>query len=77
MKRHPTDVISLIFGLIFVGIAGWWLVARVSSIALPVGWVVAIALVVIGTIGLVAAIRPGRRDPDPDQTDPTQPPGSA
>ena len=72
MKRHPVDVISLIFGLIFVGIAAWWLLARVSSIALPVGWVIAIALVVIGTIGLLAAIRPGRRDPD--RTDPEQPP---
>lgn len=71
MKRHPVDVISLIFGLIFVGIAAWWLLARVSSIALPVGWVVAIALVVIGTIGLLAAIRPSRRDPD--RTDPEQP----
>jgi uncharacterized membrane protein HdeD (DUF308 family) len=76
MKRHPTDVISLIFGLIFVGIAGWWLLARVSSIALPVGWVVAIALVVIGTIGLVAAIRPGRRD-HPDQDQSTPPPDSS
>jgi uncharacterized membrane protein HdeD (DUF308 family) len=67
VKRHPVDVISLIFGLIFVGIAAWWLLARVSSIALPVGWVIAIALVVIGTIGLLAAIRPTRRDPDPEQ----------
>jgi uncharacterized membrane protein HdeD (DUF308 family) len=74
VKRHPVDVISLIFGLIFVGIAAWWLLARVSSIALPVGWVVAIALVVIGTIGLLAAIRPARRAPDPDQ--PPRPPDS-
>ncbi len=74
MKRHPVDVISLIFGLIFVGIAAWWLLARVSSIALPVGWVVAIALVVIGTIGLLAAIRPTRRGPDkPDPEQPTDP----
>lgn len=71
MKKHPVDVVSLIFGLIFVGIAAWWLLARVSAVALPAGWVIAIALVVIGAIGLLAAIRPGHRESD--RTDPEQP----
>lgn len=60
MKRHPIDVVSLVFGLIFVGIAGWWLVYTWLGFSAPFGWVVAVALIVIGTIGLLAAIRPGR-----------------
>lgn len=60
LTPHPVDVLSLVFGLIFLGAAGWWLLAEVSSIRVPFGWLVALSLIVIGAIGLFAAVRVGR-----------------
>ncbi|MGW4502704.1 hypothetical protein ACWENR_29375, partial [Micromonospora sp. NPDC004336] len=42
MKAHRTDIVSFAFGLIFVGIAAWWLLAQLLGLALPpVGWFLA------------------------------------
>ncbi|NIL56571.1 hypothetical protein [Salinispora arenicola] len=61
MKAHRTDPVSLSFGLLFVVLAAWWLVARLLGLALPpVGWFVAGALLLIGILGLVGALRASR-----------------
>ncbi|MFG3705322.1 hypothetical protein ACGF7U_11405 [Micromonospora sp. NPDC047670] len=61
MKAHRTDIVSFAFGLIFVGLAAWWLLAQLLGLALPpVGWFLAGALIVIGILGLVGALRSGR-----------------
>jgi hypothetical protein len=58
MKRHRTDVVSLVFGLIFLGIVGWWSLGRGLDFQLPaVGWVIALALLVVGAFGLFGALR--------------------
>ena len=62
MKPHRTDGISLSFGLVFVLIAIWWAITQVVNVHLPaVGWMVAGALILFGAIGLLGAIRSGRR----------------
>jgi hypothetical protein len=62
MKPHRTDGISLSFGLLFVLIAIWWAITQVVNVHLPaVGWLVAGALILFGAIGLLGAIRSGRR----------------
>jgi hypothetical protein len=62
MKPHRTDGVSLSFGLIFLLVALWWAVSRVVDVRLPaIGWLVAGALIVFGVIGLLGAIRSGRR----------------
>ncbi|WP_433300767.1 hypothetical protein ACQP2F_04185 [Actinoplanes sp. CA-030573] len=62
MKPHRTDGVSLSFGVIFLLVAIWWAVSRVVTIHLPaVGWLVAGALIMFGVIGLLGAIRSGRR----------------
>lgn len=62
MKPHRTDGVSLSFGIIFLLIALWWAVSRVITLHLPaVGWMVAGGLIVFGVIGLLGAIRSGRR----------------
>jgi hypothetical protein len=70
MKGHRTDAISLVFGLGFLFIALWWLVSRSVSVGLPtLGWVLAAALISLGGLGLVGALRasrPGNRDSEPD-----------
>ncbi len=43
MKRHRTDLVSLIFGLVFLVIAGEWLLAGRLNVDLPaVGWLAAV-----------------------------------
>jgi hypothetical protein len=67
MKPHRTDGVSLSFGLIFLLVALWWAVSRVVHLHLPaIGWLVAGALIIFGVIGLLGAIRSGRRTgPEP------------
>lgn len=61
MKRHRTDAVSLIFALVFLGIAAWWLVARNFDLTLAaVGWFVAAALILFGVLGLAGALRGSR-----------------
>jgi hypothetical protein len=66
MKRHRTDAVSLVFGLAFLFIALWWLIGRSVSVGLPMlGWILAAALISLGALGLVGALRanrPGKRD---------------
>ena len=66
MKAHRTDGVSLTFALIFLAIAGWWLVAQLLDLALPaVGWFVAGGLILLGLLGLLGALRSGRAGPPP------------
>jgi hypothetical protein len=65
MKRHATDLVSLIFGVVFVLAAAWWygvvyLDLR-PDLNLPnFGWIIAGLLIVLGLLGLAASFR---RDP--------------
>jgi hypothetical protein len=62
MRPHRTDGISLSFGLLFLLVAAWWAIAQVVTVRLPAaGWLVAGALIMFGAIGLLGAIRSGRR----------------
>jgi hypothetical protein len=65
MKAHRTDGLSLTFGVIFLALTGWWAVGQAVDLALPnLGWFVAGALIVLGALGLVGALR-GNRAPAP------------
>jgi membrane-bound metal-dependent hydrolase YbcI (DUF457 family) len=58
MKRHRADLVSLIFGMAFLMIAGWWALARRVDVNLPAaGWLAAVALIILGAVGLVCAVR--------------------
>lgn len=64
MKAHRTDGVSLVFALIFLALAGWWLLAQIMDLALPaVGWFLAGALILIGVLGLFGALRSARSTP--------------
>ncbi|MDG4789854.1 hypothetical protein O7626_28670 [Micromonospora sp. WMMD1102] len=77
MKAHRTDGVSLTFALIFLGVAGWWLFAQLMHLALPaVGWLIAGGLILVGTLGLVGAIRANRSGRRPATTPATAGPGS-
>jgi hypothetical protein len=66
MKPHRTDGISLSFGLLFLTVALWWAITQVVTVRLPgLAWLAAGALILFGFIGLLGAIRSGRRDEVP------------
>lgn len=63
MKPHRMDAVSLSFGLLFLAVAFWWAISQVVTLHLPaVGWIVAGGLIFFGVVGLLGAIRSGRRD---------------
>ncbi|MEV0809967.1 hypothetical protein [Micromonospora sp. NPDC050200] len=81
MRVHRTDLVSLAFGLLFLGLSVWWLLAQILGLALPpVGWFLAGALLVTGLLGLVGALRSGRHDretPAAAGSEPAEPDRSA
>lgn len=71
MKAHRTDIVSFGFGLFFLAIAAWWLLAQLLGLALPpAGWFLAGALILIGVLGLVGTLRSGRPPTPGDGTGP-------
>jgi hypothetical protein len=66
MKRHSLDVLSLVFGLIFLGIAASWIVRHNWNLQMPdAGWYVAGALIVAGLFAIISTLRPGRNHSQP------------
>jgi hypothetical protein len=54
---HRTDVVSLVFGLLFVAGAGVWAVLQVDLITpAALSFVLPAALIVIGFVGIGAAL---------------------
>jgi hypothetical protein len=76
MNRHRTDAVSLSFGAVFLLVAGWWAIGSRLHIGLPaLGWVLAVGLILVGALGLLAALRGGRREPTagPPEPEPWSP----
>lgn len=76
MKPQRTNMTSLIFGAVFLIIAGVWFVNRYTEFDIPnLGWILAPALIVLGLIGIVTSLT-ARRPPvttaaAPATTEPT------
>jgi len=65
VKRHDADAVSLVFGLIFLGLAAGWSLTKADLVQvgdLPLAG--PILLVAAGAIGLVVSLRRGRRAAD-------------
>lgn len=51
------DAVSLVFGLIFLGLAVLWLVSQVVTLNMvTVGWIVVAGLLGLGTAGVVGTV---------------------
>ena len=62
MRRHETDVTSLVFGLVFLGVAALWALVQSDLLSLPDASVVGpVVLVVAGLIGIAVTLRRGNR----------------
>lgn len=65
MKRHDTDVISLVFGLLFLGVSAMWPLVHFDVLGLPGLEIAApVLLVSVGLAGLIASLGRIRRDRD-------------
>ena len=70
MKPHRADLVSLVFGLIFVLIAVRQAIAGWLDVDLPaLGWLAAFALLILGAAGLVGAVRGGKNDEEHAEPD--------
>lgn len=67
MKRHELDVVSLVFGLIFLGTALIWGLSDAPGPPLD-GWPLPVLLIVVGLAGLVISFR-RRRSGGPEPLD--------
>jgi hypothetical protein len=63
VKRHDVDVVSLVFGLLFVGVSLMWPLVHFDVLGLPGLEVAApVLLVSVGLAGLMASLGRLRRD---------------
>jgi hypothetical protein len=61
MKTRRPDLPAMIFGLIFMAIAGWWFIDRERGFNLPsLGWITAGVLILLGVAGITSALRNAR-----------------
>lgn len=67
MRRHEVDVVSLVFGLLFVGAALIWGLAGDPGSALE-GWPLPVLLILVGVAGLIASVAGMRRRRDRSET---------
>ena len=73
MKRHPTDRLSLAFGLLFLATVAGWLVFRSVDVNVGMaGWLLAGGLILFGVLGLIGSLRP-RSQPVSSQPVSSQP----
>lgn len=59
--RHQADAFSLVMGLLFLALGGFYLVHDLSGPDVDLRWVGPAALIAIGVAGLLASVR--RRPP--------------
>ena len=75
--RHATDVVSLVFGVMFAGFVLTWALHMNDVIDFDQVWLAGPAiLIVAGALGLFAALRPSLADgrpSDPVEPSPEQP----
>ncbi len=61
MKPHPLDVVSLLGGLLFVGLGGAFLLDATNVWSADITWVPPIVLIVLGLAGVLSTF--ARRSP--------------
>ena len=62
--HRPRDTVSLVSGLLFVGIAALFLVGDLTVLRVEARWAAPALLIASGLLGLVASLRRSRRGTD-------------
>jgi hypothetical protein len=62
VRRHDLDVTSLVFGLIFLGVAATWALVQTELVTLPdLSLLGPAVLIVAGVVGLAATLAKNQR----------------
>src|SRR4051794_15305651 len=56
VKRHSTDFVALVTGLLFLGVGIVYMVAEYSDLDIDARWIGPAALIGIGVVGLAAVV---------------------
>ncbi|GIG57461.1 hypothetical protein Lfu02_18330 [Longispora fulva] len=70
MKPHRLDSVSLVFGVLFLALTGWWVLGQVAHVSgSTLAWTGAAGLVGIGVLGIATSIIGNRTRPEdrPDE----------
>jgi uncharacterized membrane protein (UPF0136 family) len=68
MRRHDTDLVSLISGVVFALVAVAYLLSAAADEGLDLAWLAPLALVGLGVAGLAGALRGSGDDASRDDT---------
>jgi|RhiMethySRZTD1v2_1073278.scaffolds.fasta_scaffold01865_22 hypothetical protein len=61
MSKHRPDIVSLVFGGLFLSVVTWWLFTRFVDVQLSnAGWIIGAALITAGGFGLWTTLWPDR-----------------
>ncbi len=70
MRTHAVNVMHLVFGLVYLGIAGIWALSAAGVVdSGRMEWLLPLVLVVAGAAGLVASVARGFGRSTPDEAD--------
>ncbi|PZS27535.1 MAG: hypothetical protein DLM59_16270 [Pseudonocardiales bacterium] len=69
LSKHGSDVVSLVAGLIFLGIAGRWALGGTDLLPGNGGWLLPVILIAAGVAGLLSARRRQREADDEGERD--------
>ena len=64
MRRHPTDLVGLIFGTAFTIAGVGFLVNEVTDTNVSPAWATGLGLMLLGAVALIATLIRGLRDHD-------------
>lgn len=75
MRRHDTDYVSLVAGILFLAVAAAHVAARLADSDLSLHWLAPTVLLLLGGLGLAGVLRgsrPGRTPSSGEPADPAQ-----
>jgi hypothetical protein len=72
VRRHDVDVLSLVFGLFFLGVAAIWGISTHAVHAVR-GWPLPALLIAVGVAGLLTAVTARRSRADSAESEQSDP----
>ena len=75
MKRHPSDITALVFGVVFAIVGVLILVTQATSVDVGPPWGFAVVAIAVGTVILLATLTRRRPDPIEPPVSPEEPAG--
>ncbi len=61
MQRHELDLMSLVAGLVLLGVAAAYLIGYLTDVRIDASWVAPLALIGLGLAGLAGGVSRARR----------------